>query len=723
MKKNLLLLATTLLLIGSSYAQCTFTNQERGGADPYVIYSKGYYYYLVTTGEAVWIHKSETLQGIQESPRTLVWQPTGDIKSDIWAPELHYLNGKWYIYASGTITADALDMRMFVCEGNSQDPLGSYTYKGLLSNSPAIDESVWQDPEDGKIYMTWSQWDPEQSIFIAEMTDPTTLGSTQVKLSEPTNSWERNGWPVNEGPIFIKRNNKLHITFSVSGCSTPDYALALLSCSDGNYLNAGSWTKSTAPVFSRADANGSYGPGHNSFTKSPDGCEDWIVYHAKISSDDTNDGRTTRIQKFTWSNSSPVFGEPVNTSTSLTCPSTTGSCNPYGAYNGPHTIPGTIQAEDFNTGGQYQGYYDMDYNNNGGSYRTSESVDVQDCGDTGGGYNLGWVSPGEWTEYIVNVEQTGTYELTVRAAWEGSLKVEFDGNDKTGDITIPNTGGLQTYADVKKEVYLDAGEQLMRITCVGAGYNLNYVSFSHTGGGVTTGLGDGLIREFWGSEGWAGNWFTSMISSDIDETIDDEWGGSPADGVGEDYFNVRWHGFIEPLFTETYTFCTSADDGSKLWINDQVVVDDFPGGHAETEMCGTISLQAGQRYTIKLDYAEQLFGAACRLYWSSTSQTKEIVPKSQLYTDITIGTQDYNPLSQVKVYPNPATDLLIVTTEGIKLNQQLLITDLQGRTVYSTTNGAHSNIQTIDISKLQTGIYFLTLKTNSNKIVKKFVKQ
>jgi len=146
-----------------------------------------------------------------------------------------------------------------------------------------------------------------------------------------------------------------------------------------------------------------------------------------------------------------------------------------------------IQVEDFDNGGEGLAYHDTTATNEGGAYRTGEGVDIEECTDTGGGYNIGWARPGEWLEYTVNVTRTGTYDIQVRTAvnsgQSGTFHIEFNGEDKTGQISDPSTGGWQIWQTVgKTSVPLSAGQQVMRLsldtaanTSVG---NMNYINIS-----------------------------------------------------------------------------------------------------------------------------------------------------------------------------------------------------------------------------------------------------
>jgi arabinoxylan arabinofuranohydrolase len=159
---------------------------------------------------------------------------------------------------------------------------------------------------------------------------------------------------------------------------------------------------------------------------------------------------------------------------------TKGHGTPFGGT--ARAIPGTIQAEDYDVGGPAVSYADSDPANSGGQYRTTEGVDIETCGE--GGFNVGFINSGEWMEYTVNVASTGTYTLNLRVATEttpSSIRVEFGGVDKTGVMTVPVTGGWQTYTTISKSVSLTAGQQFMTVRMSGGAFNFNHISLTSTG--------------------------------------------------------------------------------------------------------------------------------------------------------------------------------------------------------------------------------------------------
>jgi hypothetical protein len=145
----------------------------------------------------------------------------------------------------------------------------------------------------------------------------------------------------------------------------------------------------------------------------------------------------------------------------------------------PAFLPGTVEAEDYDLGGQGVAYNDANPNNNGGAYRPGEGVDLEGATDTGLGFDVGWTAPGEWLEYAVDVT-AGFYDIEVRVASDssgGMLHIEFDGVDRTGPVTIPATGGWQNWTTVRAEgVTLDAGVQTMRLAMDTDGFNVNWIA-------------------------------------------------------------------------------------------------------------------------------------------------------------------------------------------------------------------------------------------------------
>ena len=166
------------------------------------------------------------------------------------------------------------------------------------------------------------------------------------------------------------------------------------------------------------------------------------------------------------------------TSNAATLTVTTPTESPYGGT--PWPIPGTIQAEDFDNGGQGVAYHDADAGNTGGGYRSTD-VDIRACSDTGGGYQVGWTGAGEWLNYTVNVAATGNYVLTARIAdggTPGAIHVEFDGVNVSGTMAVPVTGGFDTWQSITQTVALTSGQHIMRIYIEVASFDLNYMSFA-----------------------------------------------------------------------------------------------------------------------------------------------------------------------------------------------------------------------------------------------------
>jgi beta-glucanase (GH16 family) len=149
--------------------------------------------------------------------------------------------------------------------------------------------------------------------------------------------------------------------------------------------------------------------------------------------------------------------------------------SPYGGTPAP--VPGTIEAENFDLGGQNNAYYDSDTPNDGGQYRPSEGVDIETCTDVGGGYDVGWTANNEWIKYTISVKDSGTYQISARVSSNsttGSMHFEIDGNDVTGTINVPNTGGWQTWSSVlSKNFILTSGIHQVKFFINTSGFNVN----------------------------------------------------------------------------------------------------------------------------------------------------------------------------------------------------------------------------------------------------------
>lgn len=178
---------------------------------------------------------------------------------------------------------------------------------------------------------------------------------------------------------------------------------------------------------------------------------------------------------------------------------------PQGPYNGiVHQIPGIIQAEEYDLGGNGIAYND----DSPGSavtpvvnFRTDEDVDIETCTDAGGGYNIGFATAGEWLEYTVNVATTGNYELDLRTAINGDsrpISLAIDGTDIASNIALPNTGGWQTWATTRvSKIPLTAGQHVLRLTIGATSYvNINYLTFSSVVTNSVESLENNLISVF-----------------------------------------------------------------------------------------------------------------------------------------------------------------------------------------------------------------------------------
>ncbi|MBQ4378111.1 MAG: glycoside hydrolase family 43 protein [Treponema sp.] len=261
-------------------------------ADPYVyLHTDGYYYFTASVPEydRIELRRSWSVKGLRDAEPLVIWRKHSDgpMSWHIWAPELHFIDGKWYIYFAAGRAEDPWWIRTWVLENSNSDPFsGTWEEKGMLEaewDSFMLDFTVFENR--GTHYAVWAQKRREReensALYIAKMESPVKLSLPQTLLSFPEYEWECRGFKVNEGAAVLQRNGKVFITYSASATDAT-YCMGLLTAEDGSdLLNPESWKKSENPVLVTDEKKGVFGPGHNSFTTSRDGKEDYLVYHAR----------------------------------------------------------------------------------------------------------------------------------------------------------------------------------------------------------------------------------------------------------------------------------------------------------------------------------------------------------------------------------------------------------------------------------------------------------
>ena len=298
-------------------------------ADPYVYkHTDGTYYFTasIPAYDGIVLRHSDTLAGLKDAEEVRVWQKhdKGIMSEHIWAPELHYMDGKWYIYYAGGDIDDVWAIRPYILECADQDPMtGNWVEKGKMTRAEedefsfeafSLDGTVFENR--GKHYYIWAEkvgvGKQISNLYIAEMENPCKLKTVQVLLTTPDYDWERIGFWVNEGPAVIHHDGKIYMTYSASETGAA-YCMGMLSISeDADLLDPAMWKKERYPVLETNAEKGIYGPGHNSFTEDEQG-NPIMVYHArteeKIEGNPLyNPNRHAMLMKLTWGEDGrPVF--------------------------------------------------------------------------------------------------------------------------------------------------------------------------------------------------------------------------------------------------------------------------------------------------------------------------------------------------------------------------------------------------------------------------------
>jgi GH43 family beta-xylosidase len=351
MKSLLLLIAFSFSFVGCNSQSvdppeeeepaCVFTNPIVKGADPWIIQKDDLYYAVESADGGIQVFRSEHLTEVLKSRhRSEVWrQPAiGWNQQNLWAPELHYVHGEWFIYyTAGESGPPFISQRSGVLRAETDDPLGDYEDMGMLYTGDnieteenvkwAIDLTVLE--HEGNLYGIWSGWEENastdrtpQHLYIAEMENPWTISSNRVQISSPEEPWETGSeLAINEGAEVLKNGDQTFVIYSASESWLPAYNLGQLELVGNDPMDPASWEKSGS-VF--GGSGQVFGTGHASFTQSPDSSENWIAYHTKVD-EEPGWNRVVHLQPFSWNeDGSPDFGTPVQPGKELQRPS--GEC-------------------------------------------------------------------------------------------------------------------------------------------------------------------------------------------------------------------------------------------------------------------------------------------------------------------------------------------------------------------------------------------------------------
>jgi GH43 family beta-xylosidase len=278
------------------------------------------------------LRRSSTVLGLKDEKEITVWEKhkKGIMGAHIWAPEIHYINGGWYIYFAAGEAENIWEIRPYVLECLDEDPItGAWKELGMME---PFDEYTFQDfsldmtvfEHKGAWYCVWaekvSSGKKISNLYIAGMESPCKLSTEQVTLSAPDYDWERVGFWVNEGPGVLKHEDKIYITYSASATGEC-YCMGMLSIdAHEDLMDKNAWKKERMPVFQTDRENGIFGPGHNSFVKDEDGIGDIMVYHARQYDEITGDplydpNRHTYLMEIGWNEGKPVFHAEHNRKT------------------------------------------------------------------------------------------------------------------------------------------------------------------------------------------------------------------------------------------------------------------------------------------------------------------------------------------------------------------------------------------------------------------------
>lgn len=274
-------------------------------ADPYLVKGKdGYYYFTASypaTGphngyDRIILRRSKTVAGLADTKEIIIWKAHADgvMAKHIWAPEMHYINDKWYLYFAAGNSDNVWHIRPYVleCQGDPMDA-EAWIEKGAFQASEgdsaftsfSLDMTYFEC--NGKHYVVWAEIWENSNLYLARINpeEPWKLITKGTCISNPEYEWEKVVHKVNEGPSVLFHGNKIYLFYSASGTGS-EYCIGRLAADiDADLLDVTVWSKCDRPALATEDLVNQSGPGHNSFViDEKDNL--LLVYHARPSAHD-----------------------------------------------------------------------------------------------------------------------------------------------------------------------------------------------------------------------------------------------------------------------------------------------------------------------------------------------------------------------------------------------------------------------------------------------------
>jgi hypothetical protein len=459
---------------------------------------------------------------------------------------------------------------------------------------------------------------------------------------------------------------------------TEHYTRCLMGTNTPNYQSASDWARMSAPyeiLLLRYTQLGMSVPNTSNYVlnqnRVENGVEDhFLGYHT-----------ATHSQAPTATDQSPFLGAPMS-------------------------IPGKIEAENYDNGGQNVAYNDNTTGNTGNVYRF-ENVDIQATTDPGGGYALGWIAQGEWVEYTVNVTTAGTYTLTARVSATASGKtfhVELNGQNISGPISVPVTGSFQTYATTANITTpaLTTGQKTLRIVMDASSLNINYLNFALNGSTSNLALNKTAVASSVEATGFE-------ASNAVDGSGTTRWSSSFSDpqsiyvDLGATYsinrVKITWEAAYASAYQIQVSNTTSGWTTIRSVTGNTALVNDQTGLSGTGRYLRINGTARGTAYGYSIFELEVYGSPSAR---ADVSEEKEVVDE------------------QTVAYPNPTTGNITINTSHFK-NGNISLQHRDGKLIAEEKILGDTHVVKMD--GLPEGLYFIRLSDSEKRKVIKVMKQ